>query len=67
MEEKIKEEFGKSWDIDWDSQREEEAKEYMKQTLRDIKENLFSNETDEKKIEEIKACIHDFERECGNV
>ena len=66
MEEKINEEFNKSWDID-DKYEEEERNTYMRMTLREIKLTCFDNISEEQKIEDIKALIHDFEREYGNV
>ena len=66
IEEKIQDEFSKSWDID-DKYEEEERNTYMRMTLREIKIKCFDNVSEKQKIEDIKALIHDFEREYGNV
>ena len=66
MEEKINEEFNKSWNID-DKYEEEERNTYMRMTLREIKQKCFDNISEKQKIEDIKALIHDYEREYGNV
>ena len=56
MEEKIREEFNKSWDIDWDKQRELEREEYKKHAL-----ELIAKAVCREDLREIKEIIEELE------
>lgn len=66
IEEKIQDEFGKSWDID-DKYEEEEKNKAMLQTLKEIKTTCFALDSEEQRTEDIKDLIYSFEKEYGNV
>lgn len=62
MEEKIREEFNKSWDIDYEKQKQEEAAEYKKHALELIAKAVCRND-----LREIKEIIQELEDEIGTL
>ena len=62
MEEKIREEFNKSWDIDYEKQKQEEAAEYKKHALELIAKAICRND-----LREIKEIIQELEDEIGTL
>ena len=62
MEEKIREEFDKSWDIDYEKQKQEEAVEYKKHALELIAKAVCRND-----LQEIKEIIQELEDEVGTL
>ena len=62
MEEKRREEFNKSWDIDYEKQKQEEAAEYKKHALELIAKAVCRND-----LREIKEIIQELEDEIGTL
>ena len=63
MQEKINEEFvKKSWDIDYEAEKEEYLKEIM-----NLKQELIAKAICRKDLKEIKEIIEDLENEIGTL